>query len=87
MTNEEIYTRGKIITDWACDVDIETNEVRSNASVETLIVYERKAYTVISNTDYTVIMDAKEEAIPLTKEMADGFIMQELEGEEIDWED
>ena len=43
-TNKDVFVKGKHITDWACDWNVELRETQSNAGIETLV--ERKQWVI-----------------------------------------
>lgn len=45
----EVWRKGGVVTDWACDVDPKTGRQKSNGGVENIVEYDGRRYSIITD--------------------------------------
>ena len=53
ITNKEVFEKGEMIENYPCDEDLDGG-IKSNGSIENIILYEGKKFCVITDWDGNV---------------------------------
>jgi hypothetical protein len=64
VTNQQLFDEGNWIDQWACDVDFETGETKSNGSTEVLVEWEGLPYLIIIAHDNSAVRHPDKTALP-----------------------